>query len=47
MKVTVYNCREFDEKELFLQYEKELGMELILCKDAPTLENVHLTKGSE
>ena len=47
MKVTVYNCREFDEKELFLQYEKELSMELILCKDAPTLENVHLTKGSE
>ena len=23
MKVTVYNCREFDEKELFLKYEKE------------------------
>jgi membrane-bound lytic murein transglycosylase F len=25
MKVTVYNCREFDEKELFLKYAKELG----------------------
>lgn len=47
MKVTVYNCREFDEKELFLRYEKELGIELVLCADAPTLENVHLTKGSE
>ncbi|MBO5207756.1 MAG: lactate dehydrogenase [Lachnospiraceae bacterium] len=47
MKVTVYNCREFDEKELFLRYEKELGIELVLCADAPTLENAHLTKGSE
>lgn len=47
MRVTVYNCREFDEKELFLQYEKELGIELILCADAPTLENANLTKGSE
>ncbi len=47
MRVTVYNCREFDEKELFLKYEKELGIELVLCADAPTLENVHLTKGSE
>ena len=47
MRVTVYNCREFDEKELFLRYEKELGMELVLCADAPTLENIHLAKGSE
>lgn len=47
MRVTVYNCREFDEKELFLRYEKELGIELILCADAPTLENANLTKGSE
>ena len=47
MRVTVYSCREFDEKELFLQYEKEFGMELVLCSDAPTMENVHLTKGSE
>lgn len=47
MKVTVYNCREFDEKELFLRYEKELGIELVLCADAPTLENARLTKGSE
>lgn len=47
MKVTVYNCREFDEKELFLRYEKELGIELVLCPDAPTLENVQLTQGSD
>lgn len=47
MRVTVYNCREFDEKELFLRYEKELGMELVLCADAPTLNNISLAKGSE
>ncbi len=46
MKVTVYNCREFDEKELFLRYEKELDMELVLCPDAPDKENAALAKGS-
>lgn len=47
MKVTVYNCREFDEKELFLKYGKELGIELTLCPDAPDKENAALAKGSE
>ncbi|MCM1174169.1 MAG: D-isomer specific 2-hydroxyacid dehydrogenase family protein [Blautia sp.] len=47
MRVTVYNCREFDEKALFLRYEKELGIELVLCADAPTLENISLSQGSE
>ncbi len=46
MKVTVYNCREFDEKELFLKYGKELGIELLLCPDAPHMENAALAKGS-
>lgn len=46
MKVTVYNCREFDEKELFLRYEKKLDMELVLCPDAPDKENAALAKGS-
>lgn len=47
MKVTVYNCRRFDEKELFEQYGKELGIELVLCPDAPDQENAVLAKGSE
>ena len=47
MKVTVYNCRAFDEKALFEQYGKELGIELILCPDAPDTENAALAKGSE
>ncbi len=46
MKVTVYSCREFDEKELFIRYGKELGMELVLCPDAPCLENAGLAEGS-
>ena len=46
MQVTVYNCREFDEKDLFLEYAKELGIELVLCADAPDLNNVLLCKGS-
>lgn len=46
MQVTVYNCRAFDEKELFIEYAKEIGIELVLCADAPDLENVALCKGS-
>lgn len=47
MQVTVYNCRPFDEKELFLEYAKELDIELVLCNDPPTLENVSLCQGSK
>lgn len=47
MKVTVYSCREFDERELFVKYGKELGLELTLCPDAPDRGNLALAKGSE
>lgn len=47
MRVTVYNCRSFDEKELFEKYGKELEVELVLCPDAPDKENANLAKGSE
>ena len=46
MQVTVFSCRDFDEKDLFLSYGKELGIDLVLCKDAPAFENVDLVKGS-
>lgn len=46
MKITVYNCREFDEKELFLAYGKEMEIELVLCPDAPNKDNAALAKGS-
>lgn len=47
MKVAVYSCREFDEKELFLKYAEELCIELVLCPDAPDMENISLAKGSD
>ena len=46
MQVTVYNCRPFDEKGLFVEYAKELGIDLVLCQDAPDMDNVSLCKGS-
>lgn len=46
MKVTVYNCRPFDEKALFEKYAKEFSLELVLCPDAPNLENAELARGS-
>lgn len=47
MQVTVYNFREFDEKVYFETYAKELGITLVTCPDAPSLENISLAKGSE
>lgn len=46
MQITVYNCRPFDERALFTEYAKELGVELVLCADAPDLDNVSLSRGS-
>lgn len=46
MQVTVYNCRSFDEKPLFIKYAEELGLKLVLCEDAPSLDNVSLCEGS-
>lgn len=47
MRVTVYSCRAFDEKAIFERFGKELGIELVLCPDAPDGENAALAKGSE
>lgn len=38
MKIFVYSYREFDEAEFFQKFSKEYGVELGICKDAPTLE---------
>ena len=45
MKIFVYSYREFDEAEFFQKFSKEYGVELGICKDAPTLENAHLAEG--
>lgn len=47
MKVAVFNYREFDEKKWFDQYSEELGMELVICHDAPDLSNIELARGCE
>jgi len=47
MKVTVYNYREFDEKEHFERFSKEYGLTLVTCPDAPNLENAELARGSD
>ena len=47
MKVAVYNYREFDEKKWFDKYSKELGIELVICPDAPDMNNIELARGCE
>ena len=47
MQVTVYSCRDFDEKVYFEKYAKELGITLVTCPDKPGMENIKLAEGSE
>ena len=34
-------------QSFFRNFQKEYGVELGICKDAPTLENAHLAEGYE
>ena len=45
MQVTVYNFREYDEKKYFDAYAEELGITLVTCPDAPTLDNFLWQRG--
>lgn len=47
MQITVYNYRDFDEKKWFDLYSKEMNIQLVICKDAPSMENAHLAEGSQ
>ena len=47
MKVAVFNYRDFDEKKWFDKYSRELGIELVICHDAPDLSNIELARGCE
>lgn len=47
MKIFAYNYRDNDESEFFDKYSKEMGIELGICRDYPTLENAELAKGYE
>lgn len=47
VKVCVFSYREFDEAEYFKKISRELGVELVICKEAPTSSNIHLAKGCD
>lgn len=46
MQVTVFSCRSYDELPEFKKCAKELGLELVLTGEIPSLENVHYVEGS-
>lgn len=46
MKTAVYSCRA-DERELFERFGRELGTDLVVTSQAPTLENAELAKGCQ
>ena len=47
MKVFVYSCRRFDEEPMYLTYAEEMGMEVSMTEDAPTLENASMAEGCD
>ncbi|WP_206869595.1 D-isomer specific 2-hydroxyacid dehydrogenase family protein [Clostridium zeae] len=47
MKICVFNYREFDEAQYFNKISEELGVELIICRETPTLSNIHLADGCD
>lgn len=46
MKILVYSYRE-DEKKYFDKFSQKYNVELVLCKDDPTLDNADLAKDCE
>lgn len=46
-KIAVYNYREFDEAEWFQKFSRELGLTLVICHEAPDMENAALAEGCE
>ncbi|MDF2503858.1 D-isomer specific 2-hydroxyacid dehydrogenase family protein [Clostridium sp.] len=44
MKILAYSHRE-DETEYFKEFSKKYKVEVVLCEEAPTMENVDLAKG--
>lgn len=46
-QITIYNYREFDEAIWFQKYSEQFGLKMVICKDAPDMENAKLAEGSE
>ena len=47
LKICIFNYRAFDEAKYFTRISEELGIELVICKEAPTLSNIHLADGCD
>lgn len=47
MKIFAYGVRDFDEKPFFDEYSEELGVEIGMCPDPISLDNIHLSAGSD
>lgn len=47
MKIFVFSYRDFDEAEYFQKFSGEYGVELGICREAPSLENAYLVEGYE
>lgn len=47
LRVCVFNYREFDEAKYFKKISEALGIELVICKETPTLSNIHLADGCD
>lgn len=45
MKLFVYNYRDFDEAEFFTKFSKIYNVSLGICRQPPSLDNVHLAEG--
>ena len=47
MKIFAYGVRDFDEVPFFNEYGREFGVEIGMCPDPISLDNIHLSKGSD
>lgn len=45
IKIIVYNYRDFDEAVYFEKFSKQHNVEIVICREAPSIENARLSKG--
>lgn len=45
LKIAIYNYRDFDEAQYFTKHAEKYGVDLVICHDAPTLDNARLAEG--
>lgn len=47
LKVCIFNYREFDEGPYFKKISEELGIELVICPEGPSDQNLDFAKGCQ